>query len=102
MDDLYDLLCWLHPPTNILEAPGIYHAKLNWNPQFDDLLDAADVLPYPSIASHDLPASMALTEFHFVVLYQDRIQALCHLNEKMTYEEALPLVMAPRLASSIS
>lgn len=35
---------------------------------------------------------MTLTEFHFVVVYRDRISAFCHLNEKMTYEEILPLV----------
>jgi len=35
---------------------------------------------------------MALTEFHLVLLYSDRIAALSTLNESLVYEEVLPLV----------
>lgn len=40
----------------------------------------------------DAPISMALTEFHFVLLYKDRIAAVSTLDEKLAYEEILPLV----------
>ncbi len=35
---------------------------------------------------------MALTEFHLVLLYSDRIAAISLLNEGLAYEEVLPLV----------
>jgi hypothetical protein len=38
------------------------------------------------------PISMALTEFHLVLLYSDRIAAISILNEDLAYEEVLPLV----------
>jgi vacuolar protein sorting-associated protein 18 len=38
------------------------------------------------------PVSMALTEFHIVLLYSDRIAAMSLLNESLVYEEVLPLV----------
>ncbi|KAF5385477.1 hypothetical protein D9757_005392 [Collybiopsis confluens] len=72
-----------------LLAPGIYHGNLNFESTTDDFIDAADVLPYSS--SSELPVSIALTEFHYVILYRDRIAGVCHLNDKLTYEEPLPL-----------
>jgi hypothetical protein len=35
---------------------------------------------------------MALTEFHFVLLYNDRVVGVCNLDKKQAYEESLPLV----------
>ena len=35
---------------------------------------------------------MALTEFHFMLLYRDRVIGISNLNEQLTYEEQLPLV----------
>jgi vacuolar protein sorting-associated protein 18 len=35
---------------------------------------------------------MVLTEFHLVLLYNDRIAAISILNERLVYEEFLPLV----------
>ena len=35
---------------------------------------------------------MSLTEFHFVLLYKDRIVGVCNLNDALVYEELLPLV----------
>ena len=35
---------------------------------------------------------MALTEFHFVLLYKDRVIGISSLNEELVYEEILPLV----------
>ncbi len=37
---------------------------------------------------------MALTEFHIVLLYSDRIAAMSLLNESLVHEEVLPLVSA--------
>ena len=74
-----------------LTGLGLYHGNLNFTSTSDDFIDAADVLPYPP-PSTDIPLSIALTEFHYMVLYRDRIIAICHLDDKLAYEEPLPLV----------
>ncbi|KAK1228615.1 tethering complex subunit [Marasmius sp. AFHP31] len=73
-----------------MTGPGIYHGKLNFSSNSDDLIDSADVLPYPAPAS-EFPISVALTEFHYVLLYKDRIVGVCSLDDKTVYEEPLPL-----------
>ncbi|KAI0071987.1 hypothetical protein K474DRAFT_1711999 [Panus rudis PR-1116 ss-1] len=87
-----------------MTSPGIYHGSLNFDSTTDDLIDGAELLPYPVFPSSPStsptrrepelggpPASMALTEFHFVLLYKERVVALSNLNEQLTYEEILPL-----------
>jgi hypothetical protein len=44
------------------------------------------------MAEPEFPISMALTEFHLVLLHSDRIAAMSVLNESQVYEEYLPLV----------
>lgn len=36
--------------------------------------------------------SIAFTEFHFILLYRDRVMGVSTLNEQVTYEDILPLV----------
>lgn len=35
---------------------------------------------------------MALTEWHFILLYEDKVRAIDLLSDKVVYEEALELV----------
>ncbi|PCH33839.1 hypothetical protein WOLCODRAFT_130019 [Wolfiporia cocos MD-104 SS10] len=85
-----------------MTSPGIYHGTLNFESSTDDLIDGAQLLPYPTVmaapstspnapAALGVPSSMALTEFHFVLLYRDRVVGVSSLNEQTTYEEMLPL-----------
>ncbi|KAI0931908.1 hypothetical protein AcW1_000818 [Taiwanofungus camphoratus] len=87
-----------------MTGPGVYHGTLNFESVSDDLIDGAELLPYPTIpispslspsrtdgASLGVPWSIALTEFHFILLYGDRIVGVSSLNEQLTYEEMLPL-----------
>ncbi|KAF8898884.1 Pep3/Vps18/deep orange family-domain-containing protein [Infundibulicybe gibba] len=78
-----------------LTEPGIYHGNFNFDLALDDLIDSAQLLPYPMPfsggGSVEIPQSIALTEFHFILLYKDRVAAVCNLDERMTYEEPLPL-----------
>ncbi|OBZ78740.1 Vacuolar protein sorting-associated protein 18 [Grifola frondosa] len=86
-----------------MTAPGIYHGTLNFESTSDDYIDGAELLPYPVFpsspsispsrraASAETPISMALTEFHFVLLYRDRVLGVSSLNEQLAYEELLPL-----------
>jgi hypothetical protein len=86
-------------------GPGIFHGSLNFESTSDDLIDAAQLLPYPTFSSSasspspqttaESPASIALTEFHLILLYKDRIAGVSRLDEKLTYEESLPLVSIP-------
>lgn len=59
---------------------------------------------YPATPSEDeigklvteIPISVALTEFHFILLYKDRVRAVCQLNDQIVYEEMIPVVCLTR------
>ncbi|KAH7885903.1 Pep3/Vps18/deep orange family-domain-containing protein [Phlebopus sp. FC_14] len=83
-----------------MTAPGIYHGTLNFDPNSDDHIDSTQLIPYPSMTSsvlggllrtNEVPVSIALTEFHFILLYDDRIIGICTLNGEQTYEDVVPL-----------
>ncbi|CAO3653446.1 unnamed protein product [Cunninghamella echinulata] len=83
-----------------LSGPGIYHGDLVFGSQNvgDSVIDNVQLLQYPSISSDDEdqlimepPISVALTEFHFILLYKDRVRAICQLNDQIVYEEMVPL-----------
>ncbi len=91
--------------TESITAAGIYHGNLDFESTSDDLIDGAQLLPYPimasspslsptrqNTASSTVPISMSLTEFHFLLLYRDRVLGISNLNEQLAYEELLPLV----------
>ena len=73
-----------------LLAAGIYHGTLNFESSTDDLIDSAQLLPYPPHLQANTPLSMVMTKFHFMLLYKDHLVGICNLNEKTTYE--VPLV----------
>ncbi|KAH9985393.1 Pep3/Vps18/deep orange family-domain-containing protein [Russula compacta] len=84
-----------------MTTPGIYHGTLNFQSTTDDFIDGAQLSPYPGLPASpkvsnelpqsEFPISIALTEFHFVLLYSDRVAATSILNESQVYEEVLPL-----------
>ncbi|KAG6818049.1 hypothetical protein H0H87_009204 [Tephrocybe sp. NHM501043] len=77
-----------------MTGPGIYHGLLSFDFQSEDFIDAAELLPYPSLVPNvdpEIPRSIALTEFHIILLYHDRIAGICNLDDQLKYEEALPL-----------
>ncbi|CAG8483434.1 620_t:CDS:10 [Paraglomus occultum] len=84
-----------------LTGPGIYHGNLVFGSQDvgDSVIDSAHLLPYPATPSEidpttvvsEIPLSIALTEFHFILLYKERIRAICQLNDQIVYEELIPL-----------
>lgn len=96
-------------------APGVYYGNLNYESTSDDLIDGAQLLPYPAFPSSpsmspsrnavvpsNIPLSMVYTEFHFVFLYRDRVVAVSTLNEQVTYEDILPLVRIIRDFSQLN
>ncbi|KAI6153732.1 Pep3/Vps18/deep orange family-domain-containing protein [Pisolithus tinctorius] len=84
-----------------LTAPGIYYGTLNFEQHVDDHIDSTQLFPYPSLSQHStstasppppqVPLSIALTEFHLVLLYKDRLTGICTLNGKQNYEDTVPL-----------
>ncbi|KAH7912578.1 Pep3/Vps18/deep orange family-domain-containing protein [Hygrophoropsis aurantiaca] len=85
-----------------MTAPGIYHGLMTYDTTSDDHIDSAQLLPYPTLSTPtspnsalppppEIPLSVALTEFHFVLLYRDRIVAICNLDGQQSYEDIIPL-----------
>ncbi|KAL1931607.1 hypothetical protein VTP01DRAFT_9750 [Rhizomucor pusillus] len=84
-----------------LTGPGIYHGDLVFGSQEvgDSVIDSVQLLQYPAVSPEDglgkvvteTPISLALTEFHFLLLYKDRIRAICQLNDQIVYEEMIPI-----------
>jgi Pep3/Vps18/deep orange family len=79
----------------------VYHGTLSYDPAVEDHIESARFLQYPSLAvspggdAQELPLSLVATEFHYVLLYQDRVIGICNLDDEKTYEEVLPIVSDP-------
>ncbi|CEI89322.1 Putative Vacuolar protein sorting-associated protein 18 homolog [Rhizopus microsporus] len=90
-----------------LTGPGIYHGSLVFGSQNkgDSVIDDVQLLQYPATPSDDefrkpvvdIPISVALTEFHFILLYKDRVRAICQLNDQIVYEEMIPVAHGERV-----
>ena len=73
---------------------------MNYASTSDDFIDGAELLPYPELATTrrtrpedgNAPVSIGLTEFHVLMLYRDRLSAICNLNDKLVFDQTLPLV----------
>ncbi|KAF6766540.1 DigA protein [Ephemerocybe angulata] len=77
-----------------LTGQGIYHGTINYDASVEDHIDSAQLLQYPTlpgIDQPDIPISLAVTEFHFVLLYKDRVVGICNLDDRKAYEELLPI-----------
>ncbi|KAG8987850.1 hypothetical protein FRB90_003109, partial [Tulasnella sp. 427] len=72
-----------------LTGSGAYRGSVPIPPTSDNLIDSASLLHYPS--STDVPIAMCLSEFHFIFLFKDRICAVSSLDERLVWEENLPL-----------
>ncbi|KAI8834856.1 Pep3/Vps18/deep orange family-domain-containing protein [Chytridium lagenaria] len=81
-----------------LTGSGIYHSAISVDgrPQTKYSDFNPKMLPYPSTpydseGTDDSPISLALSSFHFVLLYKNCIKAVCELNGELVYEETIPL-----------
>ncbi|EIN14075.1 hypothetical protein PUNSTDRAFT_95620 [Punctularia strigosozonata HHB-11173 SS5] len=73
-------------------GPGMYHGTLNFESASDDFIDNAGLFPYPAFDQpEEVPISSSLTEFHFLLLYKDRVVAVNSLDERLAYDETIPL-----------
>ncbi|KAG9067424.1 hypothetical protein KI688_012207 [Linnemannia hyalina] len=84
-----------------LTGPGVYHGNLVFGSQNagDSVIDTPQLLPYPatrleldaSSAVSEIPIAIALTEFHFILLYKERVRAVNQLNDQIVFDELIPL-----------
>ncbi|KAK0565646.1 tethering complex subunit [Tilletia horrida] len=80
-----------------MTGPGVYYGNLSIQHQAsgDAIIDSANLLPYPAASGEPerstTPLSMALTDFHFILLYNDKVIGTSILDDQIVYEEALPL-----------
>jgi hypothetical protein len=82
-----------------LTGAGIYHGSLNFSEKHNNVLENANLLPFPPTTYDedsgslvtDIPISIVITEFHYVLLYTGHVRAICRLNDKIVYEEVIPL-----------
>lgn len=82
-----------------LTGPGIYYGNLVFGSQNpgDSIIGDGSLLTYSSLQTNNRdsnnlggsgnPISLAMTEFHFVLLYEDKIQAVSVLNKQVVWEE---------------
>jgi hypothetical protein len=79
-----------------LTGPGIFHGNLVFGSQnpHDSVMTDTQLLPYPDApvragSPPKVPVSITMTEFHFLLLYEDRFVAISKLNNANVYEESL-------------
>jgi hypothetical protein len=93
-----------------LNGAGIYHGNLVFGSQNvgDSVIDMPHLLPYPATrleseisAAVEAPISIALTEFHFILLYKERIRAVNQLNDQIVFDELIPLVSMDSISQEV-
>jgi len=66
-----------------------------------------DARRYPTLSDKrvsppsQVPLSITVTDFHYLLLYPDRLLAISRLNEQVTYEELLPRVRWPAVRARV-
>jgi hypothetical protein len=80
-------------------GPGVYYGDLIFGSQNpgDSVITDTSLLPYNPGESP--PFSLILTEFHVLLLYKDKIQAVSVLNKEIMWEESL--AKSPRIGKII-
>ncbi|XP_061405705.1 vacuolar protein sorting-associated protein 18 homolog [Lethenteron reissneri] len=75
-----------------MTGSGVYFGSLDYNRQGSMLADAQQ-WPYPTSNDGDTkqPNSIVLTQFHFLLMFPDRMSAICTLNGQLTYEDIAPV-----------
>ncbi|KAJ9057802.1 tethering complex subunit, variant 3 [Entomophthora muscae] len=72
-----------------LTGQGIYHGKFVFGSQKpgETLIDGGILTPYPG---GEIPISMTITEFHFILLYPTKLKAISRLDLQLVCDEPIP------------
>lgn len=77
-----------------LTGPGIYFGDIDVSGSAgpNSVMSNSKLVPYPKDDGEPgvNPLGMVLTEFHMLVLYPNRMKAICSLNEQMILDDVLP------------
>ncbi|KAJ3227511.1 Vacuolar protein sorting-associated protein 18 like protein [Clydaea vesicula] len=78
-----------------LTGAGVYTGHLNFDyiNSNKGIIENTHIIPYPSSeeSNFESPIALALTEFHFIFLYRDKVKAVNILNYEVVYEEEIIL-----------
>jgi hypothetical protein len=71
-----------------LTGAGVYYGQLGFGDHTpgESLFLEKTLIPY-SHSSSSSPIGMALTQFHCLLLYRDRVEAICVLNQQRVFED---------------
>eukprot|EP00003_Mantamonas_plastica_P014224 TRINITY_DN2467_c0_g1_i6.p1 TRINITY_DN2467_c0_g1~~TRINITY_DN2467_c0_g1_i6.p1 ORF type:complete len:434 (+),score=124.70 TRINITY_DN2467_c0_g1_i6:101-1402(+) len=87
MSELRVFSTWGNPSESFAwtNAYGVFHGSLEFDSS-DKVLVDTDMVPYPKLNKVETaPLGLLLTRFHFIMLYDERIVGLCHLNKKIVH-----------------
>ncbi|EDV25490.1 uncharacterized protein TRIADDRAFT_55631 [Trichoplax adhaerens] len=77
-----------------LTEPGIYHGTFNFRDPKHSVTAGALLMPYNALDTTDgenvsvsPPISLTVTEFHALLLFKDRLNAVALLNEEVVFED---------------
>ncbi|XP_071119989.1 vacuolar protein sorting-associated protein 18 homolog [Mytilus edulis] len=74
-----------------MTGPGVYFGNLDFTGEAGpkSVTTQTKLIPYPKDSDGEKthPISMVLTEFHVLLLYQDRIKVVCVLNDQLIYDD---------------
>ncbi|KAK3096988.1 hypothetical protein FSP39_005437 [Pinctada imbricata] len=74
-----------------MTGPGVYYGKLDLGTSLavDTVMADCRLIPYPKEGEEkpQSPMSMVLTEFHVLLLHQDRLKVMCVLNEQLIFDD---------------
>ncbi|KAJ3348824.1 hypothetical protein HDU83_001026 [Entophlyctis luteolus] len=79
----------VHKKFGWLTEPGVFFGDFgSLNSQSESVLSNAEIHPLPT---DEIPLGIALTEFHFIVLYPKLVIAVSSLNDELLFSEPIPL-----------
>ncbi|GAB1602836.1 vacuolar protein sorting-associated protein 18 homolog [Argonauta hians] len=77
----------------LMAGPGIYYGDINVQGAAgpNSVTLNSKLMPYPVESNNKVnPLSIVLTEFHILILFPDRMRAVCLLNEQLIYDDVFP------------
>ncbi|ESO97284.1 hypothetical protein LOTGIDRAFT_214111 [Lottia gigantea] len=73
-----------------MTGPGVYYGSIDTTGSAgaNSVLSNTKLIPYPKDkVDIGKPVSMVMTEFHVLILFADRLKAVCTLNEQTIYDD---------------
>ncbi|ESO08844.1 hypothetical protein HELRODRAFT_109889 [Helobdella robusta] len=81
-----------NPPQRIawLMDGDVYTGRINMaaSPGMDDVIKDTKLIPYGPDSKKPIPISMAITQFHFLILLPNSLRVICLLNENLVEQDA--------------